>query len=263
VFERFTDRSRRVLVLAQEEARLLGHPFIGSEHILLGLIGADGAASRVLTSCGVSLDTAREAVHRLVGSGRAGTVPQPFTPGAKKVLERALREALAVGSSTIGDEHLLLGLVSPADGVIVSVLAEYGLTGDSVRPRAENALAGQPGVGPGLVERYFRHLSGRDWAALGDVLAEDVVRIGPMGDEVLGRARYLELLASSVPERYDNDVHRIAYDPGGASCFARVTEHLFYPGGELHLEETYAFEIRPPDEISRVEVFWQTPGPAA
>jgi ATP-dependent Clp protease ATP-binding subunit ClpC len=113
VFERFTDRARSVLVLAQEEARLLNHSFIGTEHILLGLIHqGDGVAGQALESLGITLEAVRNRVEETIGM--AGTIPggsPPFTPRAKKVLELSLREALQLGHSYIGTEHILLGLV--------------------------------------------------------------------------------------------------------------------------------------------------------
>lgn len=260
MFERFTDRSRRVLVLAQEEARLLGHSYIGSEHILLGLIGeAGGVAARVLASYGMELDGVRTMIRGHDAAAGPPDSQPPFTEGAKKVLERALREALDRSSSSLGTEDILLGLVTPAEDIVVVLLAQYDVTPDDVRSRTENILHGRPLRTQGVVDRYFLHLSGRDWTSLGAVLAEDVVRVGPLGDEVSGRAPYLELLKDSVPERYSNDVRQVVYASGGTSAFARVTEHLFYPGNELHLEETYAFEIAR-EVITRVEVFWQSPG---
>ena len=124
MFERFTSRARRVLVLAQEEARLLGHDFIGTEHILLGLIHeGEGVAAQALERSGITLEVVRDNVERIVG--RAGTPPggsPPFTPRAKKVLELALREALQHGHSYIGTEHLLLGLIREGEGVGARVI---------------------------------------------------------------------------------------------------------------------------------------------
>jgi ATP-dependent Clp protease ATP-binding subunit ClpA len=113
VFERFTDRARRVLVLAQEEARLLNHSFIGTEHILLGLIHeGEGVAAKALESLGISLEAVRDKVEEtIVPAGTAPTGSPPFTPRAKKVLELSLREALQLGHNYIGTEHMLLGLV--------------------------------------------------------------------------------------------------------------------------------------------------------
>jgi len=122
-------------------------------------------------------------------------------------------------------------------------------------------------TGEGAVERYFVHLSARDWLALAGVLAVDVERVGPLSDRVTGREAYVDLLRRSVPEDYGNDVHRITYHPSRRTAFARVTEHLVYRDPEsesesgYHLEEAYAFELDAQRAISRVEVFWQTPAP--
>jgi ATP-dependent Clp protease ATP-binding subunit ClpC len=124
LFERFTDRARRVLVLAQEEARLLNHSFIGTEHILLGLIHeGEGLAAKALESLGISLEAVREKVEETIGpAGSAPTGSPPFTPRAKKVLELSLREALQLGHNYIGTEHMLLGLVREGEGVAAQVL---------------------------------------------------------------------------------------------------------------------------------------------
>lgn len=111
----------------------------------------------------------------------------------------------------------------------------------------------------GAVERFFEHLSERDWQALGGDLAPDVERVGPLGDTVAGRARYLAMLEGAVPTDYGNDVHRVTYSADGRAAFARVTEHLGYPNGTLHLEEAYAFGLDGDGLVSRIEVFWQTP----
>jgi hypothetical protein len=111
----------------------------------------------------------------------------------------------------------------------------------------------------GIVERFFECLTARDWEALGAVLAPGVERVGPFGDRVVGRLRYIDLLSGVVPSRCRNDVHRVTYASDGRSALARVTEHLAYPERELHLEEAYSFHIDESGVISRVEVFWQTP----
>ena len=135
VFERFTDRARRVLVLAQEEARLLGHPFIGTEHILLGLVHeGEGVAAQALATLGISLDEVRARVEEIVSSGGPSSGSPPFTPRAKKVLELSLREALQLGHNYIGTEHILLGMVREGEGVGAVVLTELG--GDLARVRA-------------------------------------------------------------------------------------------------------------------------------
>ena len=128
MFERFTDRARRVVVLAQEEARLLNHNYIGTEHILLGLIHeGEGVAAKALESLGISLEAVRQQVEEIIGQG--GSSPSghiPFTPRAKKVLELSLREALQLGHNYIGTEHILLGLIREGEGVAAQVLVKLG-----------------------------------------------------------------------------------------------------------------------------------------
>jgi ATP-dependent Clp protease ATP-binding subunit ClpC len=168
VFERFTERSRRVVVLAQEEARLLNHNHIGTEHILLGLLHeGEGVAGQVLTDIGVSLSEARDRVLEIIGRGEQephGHIP--FTPRAKKVLELALREALELKEPYIGTEHILLGLLREGEGVGALVLEALGAPLASVRrkvvelagtdPPAEGeapmafAVAAGSGPGPGM-----------------------------------------------------------------------------------------------------------------
>ncbi len=147
MFERFTDRARRVLVLAQEEARLLNHSFIGTEHILLGLIHeGEGVAAKALESLGVSLEAVREKVEETIGSaGSAPTGSPPFTPRAKKVLELSLREALQLGHSYIGTEHMLLGLVREGEGVAAQVLQSLGADLPRVRQQVIQLLSGYQG----------------------------------------------------------------------------------------------------------------------
>jgi ATP-dependent Clp protease ATP-binding subunit ClpC len=144
VFERFTDRARRVLVLAQEEARLLNHSFIGTEHILLGLIGeADGLAAQALTTLGITPEAVRRKVEETIGM--AGTAPSgspPFTPRAKKVLELSLREALQLGHSYIGTEHLLLGLIREGDGVAVTIIQDLGVELGQLRQEVVALMSG-------------------------------------------------------------------------------------------------------------------------
>lgn len=259
MFERFTDGSRQVLVLAQEEARLLAHSYIGPEHILLGLVGeGGGVAARALGAAGIELVPAREAVRRITGSTGAGSAAPPFTPEAKKVLERSLREILARGGSNITTEHLLFGLLAVENSVVISTLATFGTDGDDLCRRVEEILSAGAPLG-GTVERFFGCLSARDWAGLGMLLSPQVERIGPLGDLVRGKANYLNLLRESVPEIYGNDIHRITYALGGGSAFARVTEHLGYPDRELHLEEAYFFQIDQRSLITRIEIFWQSP----
>ena len=142
MFERFTDRARRVVVLAQEEARMLNHNYIGTEHLLLGLIGeGEGVAARALESLGIRLDAVRQQVQAIIGRGQqppSGHIP--FTPRGKKVLELAGRESNALGHQYIGTEHILLGLIREADGVAAQVLVKLGAGQDRVRQQVIQLL---------------------------------------------------------------------------------------------------------------------------
>ncbi len=149
MFERFTDRARRVVVLAQEEARLLNHNYIGTEHILLGLIHeGEGVAAKALESLGISLEAVRQQVEEIIGQG--GSSPSghiPFTPRAKKVLELSLREALQLGHNYIGTEHILLGLIREGEGVAAQVLVKLGADLSRVRQQVIQLLSGYQGSG--------------------------------------------------------------------------------------------------------------------
>ncbi|GIH94665.1 hypothetical protein Psi01_52950 [Planobispora siamensis] len=139
MFERFTDRARRVVVLAQEEARRLNHNYIGTEHLLLGLAGEeDGVAARTLQSFDVSREQIRNDIEEIIGQGAGGAASGhiPFTPRAKKVLELSLREALNMHHSYIGTEHILLGLIREGEGVAAQVLTKQGVRLEAVRSAA-------------------------------------------------------------------------------------------------------------------------------
>jgi ATP-dependent Clp protease ATP-binding subunit ClpA len=143
-FEGFTDRARQVVVLAQEEARMLNHNHIGTEHILLGLIHeGDGVAANALESLGISLETARQQVEQIIGQGQqAPSGHIPFTPRAKKVLELSLREARHLGHNYIGTEHILLGLIREGEGVAAQVLVRLGADLNRVRQQVIELLHG-------------------------------------------------------------------------------------------------------------------------
>jgi ATP-dependent Clp protease ATP-binding subunit ClpC len=150
MFERFTDRARRVVVLAQEEARMLEHNYVGTEHLLLGLVhDGDGVAARALESLGISLEAVRQQVEEIIGRGQhplSGSIP--FTPRAKKTMELALREAEAMGHGYVGTEHLLLGLVREGDGVAAKVIVRLGGDLNRVRQQVILLQSGGPGSGP-------------------------------------------------------------------------------------------------------------------
>jgi len=176
LFERFTDRARRVVVLAQDEAKMLNHNYIGTEHILLGLIHeGEGVAAKALEQMGISLEAVRSEVEEIIGHGQ--TVPTghiPFTPRAKKVLELSLREALQMNHSYIGTEHILLGLVREGEGVAAQVLIKLGADLNRVRNTVlqllsgyqgkEAATSGAPDVGPApssatVLDQFGRNLT--------------------------------------------------------------------------------------------------------
>jgi ATP-dependent Clp protease ATP-binding subunit ClpA len=169
MFERFTDRSRRVVVLAQEEARMLSHNYIGTEHILLGLIHeGEGVAARALKSLGIGLEAVRQQVEAIIGPGQQAPPGHiPFTPRTKKVLELALREATRLGHTYIGTEHILLGLIREGEGVAAQVLVRLGADPNRVRQQVIQLLDGYQGKEPqaaqaesriSLLGRSERHL---------------------------------------------------------------------------------------------------------
>ena len=146
MFERFTERARQVVVYAQDEARALKHNYIGTEHLLLGLLREEeGPAARVLEGLDVTVEEARAQVVRIIGEGEetpGGLIP--FTPRAKKVLELALREALVLGHDYIGPEHVLLGLVRVNEGVAARILLDFDADADKVRAEVLRALGARP-----------------------------------------------------------------------------------------------------------------------
>jgi ATP-dependent Clp protease ATP-binding subunit ClpC len=142
MFERFTDRARRVVVEGQEEARTLDHSYMGTEHILLGLIHeGQGVGAKALESLEISLDTVRQQVQEIIGQGQyAPSGHIPFTPAAKKVLELGLSESKALGHHYVGTEHILLGLIREGDGVAAHVLVRLGADLDRVRQQVIQLL---------------------------------------------------------------------------------------------------------------------------
>ena len=151
MFERFTDRARRVVVLAQDEARRLNQNYIGTEHLLLGLIHeGDGIAARALETMGISLEAVRAQVIEIIGEGEQPTTGHiPFTPRARKVLEFSMREALQLGHNYIGTEHILLGLLREGDGVAAQVLVKLGADLNNVRQTVIELLSGYQGGNQG------------------------------------------------------------------------------------------------------------------
>ncbi len=209
MFERFTDRARRVLVLAQEEARLLNHSFIGTEHILLGLIHeGEGVAAKALESLGISLEAVREKVEETMGV--AGTAPSgspPFTPRAKKVLELSLREALQLGHSYIGTEHMLLGLVREGEGVAATVLVSLGADLGRVRQQVIQLMSGNQGkesVGATQGAASGDNPSG---SPVLDQFGRNLTQLARDGklDPVIGREKEIERVMQVLSRRTKNN----------------------------------------------------------
>jgi ATP-dependent Clp protease ATP-binding subunit ClpA len=169
MFERFTDRSRRVVVLAQEEARILNHNYIGTEHLLLGLIHeGEGVAARALESLGISLEAVRQQVEEVIGRGEEPPPGHiPFTARAKKVLELSLREAMQLGHNYIGTEHILLGLLREGEGVAAQVLVKLGADLNRVRQQVIQLLHGHaPEVMTGIGSIESRLSTLEQWVGI-------------------------------------------------------------------------------------------------
>ena len=203
MFERFTDRARRVVVLAQEEARMLNHNYIGTEHILLGLIHeGEGVAAKALESLGISLEAVRAQVEEIIGQGQsAPTGHIPFTPRAKKVLELSLREALQLSHSYIGTEHILLGLIREGEGVAAQVLVTLGADLARVRGQVITLLSGEAGEAgePPAQERVI--LQDMPAAVAGGPAFRaqqpaELVRVVPLVRELVRRGGYRVMLIS-------------------------------------------------------------------
>jgi ATP-dependent Clp protease ATP-binding subunit ClpA len=161
MFERFTDRARRVVVLAQEEARLLNHNYLGTEHLLLGLIHeGQGVAAKALESLGISQEAVRSQVEEIIGQGEVAPSGHiPFTPRAKKVLELSLREAKQLGHNYIGTEHILLGLIREGEGVAAQVLVRLGAELSPTRRQVIGLLTGDTGGSEAGAGTRLVHLS--------------------------------------------------------------------------------------------------------
>jgi ATP-dependent Clp protease ATP-binding subunit ClpC len=212
LFERFTDRARRVLVLAQEEARLLNHNFIGTEHILLGLIHeGEGVAAKALESLGISLEAVREKVEETIGpAGSSTTGSPPFTPRAKKVLELSLREALQLGHNYIGTEHMLLGLVREGEGVAAQVLVSLGADLSRVRQQVIQLLSGYQAGGKEAAAAGVGSSSSQEAPSGSPVLDQFGRNLTQLArerklDPVIGRDREIERVMQVLSRRTKNN----------------------------------------------------------
>ncbi|MEV0061327.1 ATP-dependent Clp protease ATP-binding subunit [Nocardia sp. NPDC050718] len=209
MFERFTDRARRVVVLAQEEARMLNHNYIGTEHILLGLIHeGEGVAAKSLESLGISLEGVRSQVEEIIGQGQqAPSGHIPFTPRAKKVLELSLREALQLGHNYIGTEHILLGLIREGEGVAAQVLVKLGADLNRVRQQVIQLLSGYQGKEP-VEGSGSRGEAGTPSTSLVlDQFGRNLTQAALEGklDPVIGRSKEIERVMQVLSRRTKNN----------------------------------------------------------
>jgi ATP-dependent Clp protease ATP-binding subunit ClpC len=212
MFERFTERARQVVVLAQEEARTLKHNYIGTEHILLGLLREEeGLAARVLESLDITVERVRGQVVRIVGSGEEVTSGQiPFTPRAKKVLELALREALSLGHNYIGTEHILLGLVRENEGVAARILLDFDADSEKIRNEVIRMLSGPTGrrSGPGAVAGAAgAGADAKKSSKLLDQFGRNLTKLAADGklDPVVGRETEIERIMQILSRRTKNN----------------------------------------------------------
>jgi len=209
VFERFTERARQVVVLAQEEARILKHNYIGTEHILLGLLREEeGLAARVLESLDITVERVRAQVVRIVGSGEEVTSGQiPFTPRAKKVLELALREALSLGHNYIGTEHILLGLVRENEGVAARILLDFDADSEKIRNEVIRMLSGPGGRRQGQGQGSSQQGEGKKSSKLLDQFGRNLTKLASDGklDPVVGRETEIERIMQILSRRTKNN----------------------------------------------------------
>jgi ATP-dependent Clp protease ATP-binding subunit ClpC len=217
MFERFTDRARRVVVLAQEEARMLNHNYIGTEHILLGLIHeGEGVAAKALESLGISLDGVRGQVEEIIGQGQqAPSGHIPFTPRAKKVLELSLREALQLGHNYIGTEHILLGLIREGEGVAAQVLVKLGADLNRVRQQVIQLLSGYSGGKEAATAGAGPQGEAPSTSLVLDQFGRNLTQAGREGklDPVIGRDEEVRRVMQVLTRRTKNNPVLIG-DPG-------------------------------------------------
>src|SRR5471032_2826651 len=252
MFERFTDRARRVVVLAQEEARMLNHNYIGTEHILLGLIHeGEGVAAKALESLGISLEGVRQQVEEIIGHG--GSAPSghiPFTPRAKKVLELSLREALQLGHNYIGTEHILLGLIREGEGVAAQVLVKLGADLSRVRQQVIQLLSGyagskEAGSGAGATGGTESQPSG---SLVLDQFGRNLTQLAREKklDPVIGRQREIERVMQVLSRRTKNNPVLIGEPGVGKTAIVEGLAHNIVDVDvpkTLHAKELYTLDL--------------------
>jgi ATP-dependent Clp protease ATP-binding subunit ClpC len=245
LFERFTDRARRVVVLAQEEARFLNHNYIGTEHILLGLIHeGEGIAAKALEEFKITLEPTRAQVEEIIGQGQsAPTGHIPFTPRAKKVLELSLREALQLGHNYIGPEHILLGLIREGEGVGAQVLVNRGADLSQVRQQVMK-----------LVSRYTGSKEGQGGGAqpqgslVLDQFGRNLTQLADEGklDPVIGREKELQRVMQVLSRRTKNNPVLIGEPGVGKTAIVQGLVHAIamgYVPGRLRKKLVYTLDV--------------------
>src|SRR5438128_1513810 len=253
MFERFTDRARRVVVLAQEEARMLSHNYIGTEHILLGLIHeGEGVAAKALESLGIALEGVRQQVEEIIGQGQqAPSGHIPFTPRAKKVLELSLREALQLGHNYIGTEHILLGLIREGEGVAAQVLVKLGADLSRVRQQVIQLLSGYSGGkegAPAGAGASAGESGGPSGSLVLDQFGRNLTQLAREKklDPVIGRTREIERVMQVLSRRTKNNPVLIGEPGVGKTAIVEGLAQNIVDDNvpeTLHLKQLYTLDL--------------------